>query len=98
MSSVGTGLEGVVVAETELSDVDGDRGQLIVRGYEIEDLVGQVPFEDACALLWSGRLPTGVERDDWQAGLARGRRDAFALLPSLGNALTLPDAMDALRA
>jgi citrate synthase len=98
MSSTQTGLEGVVVAETELSDVDGDRGQLIVRGYEIEDLVGQVPFEDACALLWSGRLPTGVERDDWQAGLARGRRDAFALLPSLGNALTLPDAMDALRA
>jgi citrate synthase len=98
MSSTQTGLEGVVVAETVLSDVDGERGQLIVRGYEIEDLVGQVTFEDACALLWSGRLVAGAEREDWQAGLARGRRDAFALLPSLGNALTLPDAMDALRA
>jgi citrate synthase len=98
MSSTQTGLEGVVVAETELSDVDGERGQLIVRGYEIEDLVGQVTFEDACALLWSGRLPNGVERDRWQAGIARGRRDAFGLLPALGNALTLADGMDALRA
>jgi len=57
MSSTQAGLEGVVVAETELSDVDGDRGQLIVRGYEIEDLVGRVSFDDVCALLWSGQLP-----------------------------------------
>jgi citrate synthase len=98
MSSVGTGLEGVVVAETELSDVDGERGQLIVRGYEIEDLVGYVTFEDVWALLWTGRLPTGAERDDWRARIARGRHDAFGLLPSLGNALDLPDGMDALRA
>ena len=92
------GLEGVVVAETELSDVDGEHGQLVIRGYEIEDLVGQVTFEDAWALLWSGRLPTDAERDDWRVGLARARHDAFELLPSLGNALALPDGMDALRA
>jgi citrate synthase len=98
MSSAKTGLEGVVVAETELSDVDGERGQLIIRGYEIEDLVGHATFEDAWALLWSGRLPTGAERDDWRTQLARGRHDAFGLLPSLGNALNLPDGMDALRA
>ena len=67
MSSAGTGLEGVVVAETELSDVDGERGHLIVRGYEIEDLVGHVTFEDVWALLWTGRLPTDAERDDWRA-------------------------------
>ena len=98
MSSTQTGLEGIVVAETELSDVDGDRGQLIVRGYAIEDLVGQVAFEDVCALLWSGGLPTAAERDDMRTGIASGRRDAFDLLPSLGNALALPDGMDALRA
>jgi len=98
MSSTQAGLEGVVVAETELSDVDGDRGQLIVRGYEIEDLVGRVSFDDVCALLWSGQLPEGAERDRWSAGIARGRCAAFELLPSLGNALTLPDGMDALRA
>jgi citrate synthase len=98
MSGVPAGLEGVVVAETELSDVDGEHGHLVVRGYEIEELVGQVPFEDTWALLWSGRLPTAGERDDWRARLARARHDAFGLLPSLGNALALPDGMDALRA
>jgi citrate synthase len=98
MATTRAGLEGVVVAETELSDVDGERGQLIVRGYEIEDLVGQVTFEDACGLLWSGRLPTSAEQNDCRAGIARGRRDAFAFLPLLGKALTLPDGMDALRA
>src|SRR6185295_9271971 len=92
------GLEGVVVAETELSDVDGERGQLIVRGYEIEDLVGQVRFEDAWALLWSGRLPTTPERDDFRGRLGQARLDAFAKVPSLGDALDMPDGMDALRA
>jgi citrate synthase len=98
MSSTQTGLEGIVVAETELSDVDGERGQLIVRGYELEELVGQVTFEDVCALMWSGHLPSDTEREDWRGRIARGRGDAFRLIPSLGSALTLSDGMDSLRA
>jgi len=98
MSSASMGLEGVVVAETELSDVDGERGQLIIRGYEVEDLVGQVTFEDACALLWSGRLPAASEREGWRARIAAGRNEAFGHLGSIGSALALPDGMDALRA
>ncbi|MFB6148871.1 MAG: citrate/2-methylcitrate synthase, partial [Halobacteriales archaeon] len=39
------GLEGVVVAESELSDVDGDAGELLYRGYSIEDLARQASFE-----------------------------------------------------
>ena len=93
-----TGLEGVVVAETELSDVDGERGQLILRGYLVEDLVGRATFEDVCALLWTGRLPTAAQREDWRFRLAQARADAFALIPTLGHALSLTDGMDALRA
>jgi citrate synthase len=92
------GLEGIVVAETELSDVDGELGQLIVRGYEIEELVGQVTFEDAWMLLWSGRLPTASERRDFSDRLGRARRAAFAKLSSIGGALDMADGMDALRA
>jgi citrate synthase len=46
------GLEGIVAAETRLSMVDGERGELVVAGHELERLAGR-PFEDVVALLWS---------------------------------------------
>ena len=39
------GLEGVLVAESELSFIDGDEGRLIYRGYEIEDLARGASYE-----------------------------------------------------
>ncbi len=53
------GLEGVVAAETALSQVLGDEGRLIYRGYEIGDLAEHVTFEEVCHLLWYGSLPDG---------------------------------------
>jgi citrate synthase len=53
----GSGLEGVVVAETRLSRVDGDRGALIYAGYPIEELAERTTFEEICHLLWHGELP-----------------------------------------
>ncbi len=55
------GLEGVVVARTALSDVDGQRGHLTVRGYSIEELAGRATFEEVTYLLWHGALPNGDE-------------------------------------
>ena len=78
-----SGLEGVIVAETELSDVDGERGLLILRGWFIEDLVGRHTFEDVCALLWTGRLPESGERQRWQLRLGQARREASDLVPRL---------------
>src|SRR4029453_2755165 len=98
LNNTPTGWENIFVAETNLSDVEGERGQLIVRGYFIEDLVGRVTFEDACVLLWTGQLPTSSEREKWRGGSGKARREAFDLLPVLGNALSMPDGMDALRA
>lgn len=51
------GLEGVVAAETRLSQVLGQEGRLIYRGYEIEDLAENATFEEVCHLLWYGDLP-----------------------------------------
>jgi len=52
------GLEGVVAAETAVSEVDGANGRLIYRGgYLIEDLVLVVSYEEAAYLLWHGELP-----------------------------------------
>lgn len=62
------GLDGVVAAQTRLSHVDGQAGQLIIGGYELKELAGRVSFEEAAHLLWRGALPsreelTGLERE-----------------------------------
>jgi len=93
-----SGLDGVVVAHTALSEVDGEHGQLIIRGYSVESLAERGTFEDACALLWNGVWPAVVERAVVRAALAKARADAFAMLPSLGDALGMPDGMEGLRA
>ena len=92
------GLEGVVVADTALSDVDGERGRLVIRGHDVEPLALQHDFESVCALLWHGALPDASGHAALRATLGRARTSAFARLPQLGDALDAPDAMDALRA
>ena len=71
-TSAARGLDGVVAARTRLSHVDGDRGELIIGGYELKELAGRAHFEDAAHLLWRGALPT---RDE----LERLRREFAAL-------------------
>ncbi len=92
------GLEGIVVADTALSDVDGERGRLVIRGHDVEPLALQHDFETACALLWSGALPDRGAHAALRDGLGRARVHAFARLGALGDALDATDAMDALRA
>src|SRR3954468_20614550 len=69
-----SGLEGIVAARTELSDVDGQKGILTIRGYDVEELAGQVSLEEAAHLLWHGKLPTQSELDDLQKRLVGYRR------------------------
>jgi citrate synthase len=84
------GLEGIVAAETSLSLVDGERGELIVAGHKLEQLV-QRDYEDVVGLLWDA------------AGFRDGTRVSAEALPAATLAL-LRDAaqrqlepMDALR-
>lgn len=97
-AAVRDGLEGVVVAETRLSDVDGERGRLIIRGHDVEELARRHDFEAVCALLWSGALPSAEAHAQLRGALAAARLRAWQRLPTLGDALTAADAMDALRA
>jgi citrate synthase len=53
------GLEGVIAAETRLSMVDGERGELIVAGHRLEQLAGR-PFEEVVALLWDAAGHSGA--------------------------------------
>ena len=67
------GLEGVLVAESELSHVDGEVGKLVYRGYDIEDLARGASYEEVLYLLWHGSLPTREELDAFAADLAAER-------------------------
>src|SRR5687767_10761071 len=68
--SATSGLEGIVVARTELSDVDGQRGRLTIRGYDVEEIAGRASFEEVAHLLWYGSLPSGDELARFRERLA----------------------------
>src|SRR5437868_7132299 len=91
------GLEGVVVADTALSDVDGERGKLVIAGSDVESLAGAITFEGLCTRLWRGMKDTRDEADV-RARIAAGRVTGWDALTRLGDALALVDGMDALRA
>ena len=67
------GLEGVVAGDTAISDVDGQRCQLIYRGYPIGELAGRATYEEVSFLLLEGTLPTRIQLTEWTARLAAGR-------------------------
>jgi len=67
------GLEGVVAASTSLSHVDGDRGRLILRGYDLEELAGSYSFEAAAALFWQGLAEKQVSESSVRERLGQAR-------------------------
>jgi citrate synthase len=89
------GLEGVVVADTRISDVDGERGRLVIAGADVEQLAGAVTFEAAARqVLAAGGADPAVLGD---AAFGAARSAAWELVPRLGDALDHVDGMDALR-
>src|SRR5213076_2414323 len=76
MSTAGThprGLEGIVAADTRLSDVRGEEGVLIYAGYNINELAGNVCFEEVVHLLHENRLPNRAELAALKRTLASSR-------------------------
>jgi citrate synthase len=59
-SGVQSGLEGVVAFATEIAEPDKEGGALRYRGVDIEDLVGQVPYEKVWGLLVDGSFEPGL--------------------------------------
>jgi citrate synthase len=67
------GLEGVLVAESGLSYIDGDAGKLVYRGYTIEDLARDASYEEVLYLLWNGTLPDRDELAEFNSEMASHR-------------------------
>ena len=90
------GLEGVVAAETILSEVDGKAGRLILRGFELDELAGQVNFEAVTHLLWSGFFPDIPA--DLQPHLGAARALVFGEISALDTGLLDRSPIEAMRA
>jgi citrate synthase len=67
--ATGKGLEGVVAAETRISDVDGREGKLYYAGYDIADLAEHASFEETIHLLHHLELPTAAQLSETVATL-----------------------------
>ncbi len=91
------GLEGIVAATTSISNVDGQAGRLVYRGYDIHDLAHATTFEEIAHLLWFGHLPTRAELDELRARLGEQRRLPEAVVTMLRSLPAGTAPMDALR-
>src|SRR4030095_11355431 len=94
---IARGLEGVVSHATHLSEVDGENGRLVIRGYDIRELAGRVSFEEALHLLWFGELPTASQLERLKAELAKARHLPNEILAVLEGPARGASGMHALR-
>jgi citrate synthase len=85
------GLEGVIALESTICFIDGQNGELVYGGYDINDLGRNATFEEVSYLLWHGRLPNQRELDELNARLRAERNlpapilDLLASLPADAN-------------
>src|SRR5215472_4570182 len=75
------GLDGVPAAETALSHVDGEKGELIIAGERVGDLVRKTSFEGVTARLWSAGTGTPISEAEVRAALGEARSRAYSRLP-----------------
>ncbi|MBT8561631.1 citrate (Si)-synthase [Polynucleobacter paneuropaeus] len=51
---------------SKITYIDGDKGELLYRGYPIEDLAGKCDFLEVCYLLINGNLPNKKQDSDFK--------------------------------
>lgn len=91
------GLEGVVALDSELSYIDGQKGLLIYRGYDIDDLARNASFEEVSHLLWKENLPNRQELDNLNRQLQSERVLPEAVMQVLRTAPAGAEPMGVLR-
>ena len=92
------GLDGIPAAETVLSHVDGERGELIIAGERVGDVVGKTGFEGVTARLWSGGTGRPIGEAEVRATLGAARERAYARLADLPGIIRGLSIVDGFRA
>jgi citrate synthase len=91
------GLDDVYAKETTICFIDGERGRLLYRGYDIRDLAEHSSFEETVFLLLQGRLPNREELERTKSDLAAARTLPPSVLKLLRSMPEHAPPMDVLR-
>ena len=98
METKNIGLRGIEVADTRISHIDGEKGKLIYRGFDILDLTKNSTFEETAYLLLYDNLPTKAQLDEFNQKLIDARFIPKQMQKNMGNWRKDADPMDMLQA
>ena len=98
METKNIGLRGIEVADTRISNIDGEKGKLIYRGFDILDLTKNSTFEETAYLLLYDNLPTKAQLDEFNQKLVEARYIPKQMQKNMGNWRKDADPMDMLQA
>jgi citrate synthase len=93
-----TGLRGVLIADTAISLIDGVKGELSYRGFDIHDLAAYSTSEEVAYLLLHGNLPTTLQAEEFSKTLAAQRKLPPGILEVLKKIPIATTPMDILQA
>lgn len=92
------GLEDVIAAETQLSDVDGVAGRLVIRGVSLDHLVEDASYEGVAALLLDGLIAPALSKEDLRRHLGHMRANVFAHVGTIDSQMLELPPVDIMRA
>jgi len=98
METKNIGLRGIEIADTKISNIDGEKGKLIYRGYDILDLTKNSTFEETAYLLIYDDLPNKHQLDEFKAKLIDARYIPKQMQKNMANWRKDADPMDMLQA
>ncbi len=91
------GLAGVPATKSNISSINGEKGILAYRGYDIKELAEKSTFEETVLLLLDGELPTQETLDDFDAQLRAERRLKYKIRSIMKNLPTAGHPMEMLQ-
>ena len=98
METKNIGLRDITVADTKISHIDGNKGKLIYRGFDVLDLTKNSNFEETSFLLLHDHLPNQKEFDEFKIKLRDSRQIPDQMQKNMKNWRKEAEPMDALQA
>ena len=98
METKNIGLRNIPIADTKISLIDGEKGKLIYRGFDVLDLTKNSNFEECCFLLLHDHLPNKSEFEEFTSKLKEARAIPEQMQKNMRNWRKNAHPMDVLHA